>query len=145
MNYKDFLDSAESMKKNGALEVDYRNSVSRAYYSALHACSELAKHFDLVHSTTGSGTHLELARVLRDCNKGDLDTRQRNRIQEVGKIFKKLIIKRKHADYILYLPCGERDARETLRHSRKILAVVSQLCNTETPSGNGKTPQTIIL
>jgi uncharacterized protein (UPF0332 family) len=46
MESSEFIKSANTLVK-GSNEVDYRNAISRAYYGAFHACSDLASQNNL--------------------------------------------------------------------------------------------------
>ena len=110
----DFLTCAESIA-TGATEIDSRSAVSRAYYSAYHAASEIADlHFPDAEAHLSKGAHERLSD--RFLGSGNL------KAKGVGYMLIVLKKSRHRADYSLNETIDGDEAAQAIANARKIHA-----------------------
>lgn len=102
VEYDEFLTSGKLLV-SGKKEIDYRNSISRTYYAAFHACQKIEAHCSIPPhrkvSPTG-GEHERLITALANL-PDDLGYEEsiRSQIRGIGAILRVLKGKRHKADY----------------------------------------------
>jgi uncharacterized protein (UPF0332 family) len=90
-------DIAEKLHKNSCCEEEYRSSTNRAYYSAYHVCSIVAKKYKIYPKNLNKGfKHSELSEQLI-ANKTPYLTR--DRLRKLGYMLKQAKSLRVKADY----------------------------------------------
>jgi len=107
INPVDFLTVAKSYPEES--EVDIRNSLSRAYYAAFHACNS---KFVASNSKEG-GMHERLIRSLIDSRETD--------DKSIGYLLRSLKGLRIKADYKLDIDIDVSEKREAILQAEKIL------------------------
>ena len=110
IQYRDFLDSAKSILKhnNNCAEIDLRNAISRAYYSAYHIC---ASKF-LPANVKGKGSHERL--IIGMMSSED------DQVKELAEQLKNLKRKRHKADYKLEILITEHQTFQSLEESEAL-------------------------
>ena len=114
----DFLSSANSMK-DGATEIDFRNCISRAYYSMFHSAMPIAdQHFPDCHSNNYMGAHERLSkRFHAAATKG---------AKSVAYQLESMKRERRRADYDLLDSVNEFDAKQALSNARGFSALLAK-------------------
>jgi len=111
---EEFLTSVESMVGNQkSLEIDLRNAVSRAYYSAYHACrSEVG----VVNKYKDMGAHACLIKTMGE--------HRNEKIRSLGLQLEKCKKKRHKADYLLEQSVLPGEAEQVLIQCKLICEAI---------------------
>jgi len=120
IEYKDILDSANRMLSSPS-EVDQRNSISRAYYAAYHACHPVYDKLPMlaIEKTVKGGVHVKF--ISRFKHSVDIKVRQ------VGYILAALHQKRCVADYEIHMDVEQSDAQLIYLQSQKAIDLAEKL------------------
>lgn len=114
----DFLTSADAAHNAGS-EIDFRNCVSRAYYSVFHAASPVADaHFPDPNAGTAMGTHARLSK--RFLASSSL------KAKGVGYVLENMKRARVRADYDLGDTIDASDAQQALADARAFSGKLAQ-------------------
>lgn len=124
VNAEDFLLTAEQLLNNGSHEIDYRNSISRAYYATFHALTPLSNHLPRAQSYKAKGSHDEKISKLMHCS---LAHPQAKMLRAVGNEIQKRKAQRVKADYDIDRTIAKTDAEEQLRKAEYLLGQIAQL------------------
>lgn len=124
INYSEFLDAAKELASDGR-EIGCRNSISRAYYSALHAARVLSK---LLPQGPGNinGSHAQLIDQLSECPVGR-DRDRAMKMRRVGYLLRQHKLIRNDADYELDLDISPEDAKTSIRYAENIAKIVQEI------------------
>jgi uncharacterized protein (UPF0332 family) len=112
INVNDFLVFAKSLPKDS--EINCRNSVSRAYYSAYHSCLSVYKPA----SNADGGVHGKLISAL----KGSPSSQERS----IGFILEQLKKLRTTADYFLSENVSKADADTAIAQTEKLQVKITE-------------------
>ncbi|WP_116895164.1 hypothetical protein [Pseudomonas syringae] len=126
-NYLDFLESAKQLvEAEGASEISYRNSTSRAYYGFYHIALQYADTVNLppISDWTG-GTHEKLSAFFE--GNFNADSELRLKLRGIGYALKQNHRARCKADYKLHLEVTEESAKAQLLSCTQKSQVVSAL------------------
>lgn len=124
----DFLASASALKKSGA-EIDFRNCVSRAYYSAYHAARPIAEsHFPDPNAHLRMGDHERLSERFKAAR-----TKSALSVTYILEFLKR---ERRRADYDLGAKFNEHDAEQSLTKARDFAGHLANCISTATPASN---------
>ncbi|MBY6223567.1 HEPN domain-containing protein [Ferrimonas balearica] len=116
MDSTDFLLSAKDLAK-GSKEVDYRNSVSRAYYASYHACQEFVINKGLL--SRDYCTHEGVSKVLRESKTPGYAA--------LGEKLHQAKVARHRADYRLLQSVRQIDAKQQIKKVENILSALNGL------------------
>lgn len=126
VSYKDFLGDAKDFLSNGASEIRFRNSVSRAYYSLYHVSLQHADEVKLPPVSSQSGpTHQNLRAYYMDGLYSDKALQ--NKMKRVGYTLKVLHESRCKADYHLGATVTALDADAHLKRCESMISLVEEL------------------
>lgn len=123
VEYVDFLTSGKLLV-DGKREIDYRNSISRTYYAAFHACKKIEEHCNIVHHkyvSSRGGEHERLSSLLANL-PDDLKYKDpiRSQIRSIGVILGFLKGARHTADYRLEETVSLEDTEAHLKMVDKL-------------------------
>ncbi|WP_019616783.1 hypothetical protein [Psychromonas ossibalaenae] len=113
INCNDFISSAQFRPEDKLTEIDYRNSASRAYYGAYHACTQLACHFELLNEEPN---HAIVIKALRNSDNKNH--------KELSTLLHQCKVKRQNADYRLQRTFTPQEAKKQLRTTKAIIRQV---------------------
>lgn len=114
---EEWFASATALKRMGK-EIDFRNCISRAYYSAYHAALLVANmHYPTLNSQQRMGSHERLIHRFRSSPN--------RQAQQVGQALKKLKSQRCRADYEVDEKVTVRDAEKALEAAAKMPALLA--------------------
>ncbi|MBS4052090.1 MAG: hypothetical protein KGZ69_12910 [Methylomonas sp.] len=105
-----FLQFAKSLPEDA--EIQIRNSVSRAYYAAYHACLEVYKMDD----SAEGGVHAKLISGLT--TSPDINDKK------IGYLLKQLKGLRTVADYHLLVTVSVRDKETSIKQTEKLIEIL---------------------
>ena len=114
MEAREFFVLAQELMQ-GQREVDYRSAVSRAYYSAFHACRTLLKNIPNLSDNIGTSHQKVIDELLSHSDK---------QISSLGNKLKVARDLRQKADYQLENPFSRYEASRLLSQVQKILSEV---------------------
>ena len=122
---EDFLSTAKDLLNNGNCEIDYRNSMSRAYYAAFHLLKTIT---DTLPSSTNSNpaydSHNDTIDKLLLFPK---DVEQRVIAKAIRNDIIKRKAQRKSADYKLNQSINEKDAEAQLESVSLLFDEINRL------------------
>ena len=114
--------NAEELLKNAKSELDYRNSVEKAYYAAYHAALRFEEALPVRSSVVAKGgSHEQLIQSL-ERPSAKLDYGLRVISQELGAQLRMLKPLREHASYEIGLTLRVDHAEAAIRGARDVLA-----------------------
>ena len=111
IEYKDFLRTASEILESSKDEAGKRNSISRAYYGAYHACKHTAKVLNIPECSGQYGVHSKLIQSL--INDG--------RTHYLGQDLHTLKVLRNKADYVLDAHVSLIDAKSSIKQAAYLL------------------------
>jgi len=114
MDAREFFVLAQELMQ-GHREVDYRSAVSRAYYSAFHACRTLLKNIPNLPGSIGTSHQRVIDELLSHSDK---------QINSLGNKLKVARDLRQKADYQLERAFSRYEASRLLSQVQKILSEV---------------------
>tara|TARA_Y100000034_G_scaffold130661_1_gene189620 strand:+ start:13831 stop:14220 length:390 start_codon:yes stop_codon:yes gene_type:complete len=117
INSIDFLTSAKAILASTQEEVGFRNSISRAYYSAYHACLEVLVSLDIEVTDEDCGAHLKTIKALK----------RNGSTHYIGKDLADLKTARTRADYFINNRVTKRDAEQTIHRAEMLIKDINQL------------------
>lgn len=122
---EDFLIAAEELLKNGSCEIDYRNSISRAYYAAFHLLKTITDtSSNSSASNQGYNSHNDTIDKLSDFPKS---IEQKVIVKAIRNNILKRKRMRKDADYELSLNLDEKDAEAHLNNVQLLFDDINRL------------------
>ncbi|WP_163023243.1 hypothetical protein [Pseudomonas viridiflava] len=126
--------SSRTILQPDLVEADYRNIVSRSYYSAYHATLHYAEtQLSIPVRNYGGSTHLKLAELLMTykCDDGETE----GSVRRLGSRISALHSLRIRADYFLDETILPGEAKSIIKNTGEILGII----NNATPA-NPKKP-----
>lgn len=112
---KDFLVAANNILQHGKREIDFKNSISRAYYAGYHEAENLEKK-GLVSRLKGGGSlHKRLISALN--NNSD------SNIKRIGYLLNTCRLERTRADYELSIYLNESRALNVIAMISEVLEI----------------------
>jgi uncharacterized protein (UPF0332 family) len=120
IQYGDFMLSAESMHQAASAEIDFRNSVSRAYYAAFHSCLPIGDKLPGFADEIG-GEH---ARLISKLEGKAVCAKTRNQdmsIRSVGYLLRQVRQLRVEADYKLDAHVDSRLSATAVQQAKQIV------------------------
>lgn len=127
VNSEDFLLAAEQLLNNGSHEIDYRNCISRAYYSSFHALAPLSSHLPPAANYQPKGSHDEKISKLTRCSSNQPEAKT---LKAVGYEIQKRKAQRVKADYYIDDTIVRSDAEEQLLKAKFLLKQIANLKTT---------------
>lgn len=105
----------------GATEAHWRSAVSRAYYSAYHACANWHDSLPCPGSNTGpgGGVHQQLINRLKNPD-GSVAQPEKTKSRTLGPMLEALKIRRHLADYQLSDAVSQREASTAVANAKLI-------------------------
>jgi uncharacterized protein (UPF0332 family) len=122
----DFLNSAKALLSVQATEIDFRNALSRTYYSIFHLTKPVAEHLPHLPQTT-QGSHDAI--ISRFTRYPSTDPHWRL-ARSIGVIMEQMKTRRRKADYQIDLTMVQKDAELQLQEAQKVTDRITQLKNT---------------
>ena len=120
VSFKDFYTSAEVLLNNpDSTEIDFRNLISRSYYSVFHLSRELAANFP---ATIDEAAYRKLGSHEQVIIK--FEKHVDKRFQKLGLLIKQRKYKRANADYDIYLDIKRL---ETAQHFYAVKGLLAKL------------------
>lgn len=125
----DFLNTAKTLLSNQATEIDFRNAISRAYYSSFHLSKPVAKHLPYLSLSpqTALGSHDEIIFRFIQCPNSYPHW---SLAKSIGYIMSRMKNKRRVADYEIELTVVKEEVEEQLNDAQKVIDKIDQLKNT---------------
>ena len=125
MEPRHFQYFAERLSERGALPVEFRSAISRAYYAAFHFGLDSLKRmgFPIVQN---QDAHQAVYRHLNNSRDGEL--------VKAASMMNDLRTRRNHADYELDRHDVEeqKNAKMLVRQAAKLIEIIERRCNSET-------------
>lgn len=121
---EDFLRAAEQFIGHNSHEIDYRNSMSRAYYATFHALAPLADQLPAAANYNVKGSHDEKISKLTNCLPNHP---QALLLKAIGYEIQKRKKRRVIADYIIGQVVTQSDAQEQLDKAKYLLIQIADL------------------
>lgn len=118
--------SSKRLSDSNLEEIDFRNILSRAYYSAYHSTLELAeKSLSIPCSQLGGSTHKKLSELLIAYKNDDAETQKT--VRRLGARISVLHSLRVRADYFLDETVQQTDAESIVKNVTEVLHVVAAI------------------
>ena len=124
VNAEDFLRAAEQLISHNSHEIDYRSSMSRAYYATFHALAPLADQLPAAANYTVKGSHDEKISKLTSCLPNHPQARL---LKAIGYEIQKSKSRRVIADYKIDNVVTQNDAQEQLDKAKYLLIQIADL------------------
>lgn len=124
VNAENFLQVAEQSFSNASHEMDYRNSISRAYYAAFHAVTPISLSLPLIAHGKTHNSHEAIIAALTDCLPSQPHA---FKLKSIGYQLQKLKAQRVKADYRLDDNLVASDAEEQLYKTKLLLKQIAEL------------------
>jgi len=124
VNAENFLQAADQNLVNASHEIDYRNSISRAYYATFHALTPLSDHLPAATNYKSQGSHDKKISKLTRCSS---DHSEAIMLKAVGYEIQKRKAQRVTADYRIDEAVDKNDAEEQLLKAKFLLEQIAQL------------------
>jgi uncharacterized protein (UPF0332 family) len=120
----DFINSAKALLSNQATEIDFRNAISRTYYSIFHLSKPVAKYLPPITLQTTLGSHDEIIFRFIQCPN---TYPHWSLVKSIGYIMSRMKNKRRIADYEIDLIVVKEEVEEQLDDAQKITDKIVQL------------------
>ena len=127
VNAENFLQAADQFLVNASHEIDYRNSISRAYYAIFHAIAPLSNHLPPAVNYNPKGSHDEKISKLTRCSSTHP---QKITLKAVGYEIQKRKAQRVRADYDIDHTVAKTDAEEQFLKTKFLLQQITKLKTT---------------
>lgn len=120
---KDFLDAANNIFQNAKSEIDFRNSISRAYYAGYHEGENLFKKGLVSYPSMGffssknTGVHQKMINALK--NSADVN------IKKIGNLLQTCKNERNRADYHLSMLVDKSRAQVVIGLINQVLKIAN--------------------
>lgn len=124
VNAEDFLLAADQSFNHASHEIDYRNSMSRAYYATFHALTPLSDHLPPAANYQPRGSHDEKISKLTRCPPTHP---QAISLKAIGYEIQKRKAQRVRADYYINSAIAKSDAEEQLLKANYLLKQIAEL------------------
>lgn len=127
-NWNQFLSFSEALLQNDFWQDDvstkYRIIISRAYYAAFHSAQNFLRDYHLESKRAGA-EHEKVIIGLKEMHKKNADFQRT--CKKVGIHLERLKVRRVQADYRDHIVFYDRDAKLSLRDSKKIIEDINAL------------------
>lgn len=116
---KDFLDSADQIRKDASKEVDYRNSASRSFYAAFHLCRVLAEK---TGNLSIGASHEKVIDTLKNDKSNN-----KTQFKTFGNILRELKTIRVDADYHINEDFARSESERAIGMARKLITEIQSI------------------
>ncbi len=124
VNAENFLQVAEHSLIHANHEMDYRNSISRAYYATFHAVTPISLKLPPVANGNSNNSHELIISTLTNCRPSHTRALE---LKSIGYQIQRLKAQRVKADYRIDEAISKDDAEEQLRKAKLLLEKIAEL------------------
>lgn len=121
----DFLTFVTDIQSTASTEIEFRNIMSRSYYSMYHSALEILKEEPPTYA--GQGSHASLSTYLESNDVKTLEKHDPRSLKALSYILKQYKAKRCIADYELHETITQANATESLEAAKKFNAKCADL------------------